>query len=479
LRDFFYGGMENVTATTYHDKYLQGDTLPVDRLPYVTLAHEAAHQWFGNYVTEKNPSHHWLHESFATWLSYETDKCISGRDAYLWHFYDDRRQIIEAWHGGDTVPVQNGKASTLSFYQKGAWLLRMMQARTGREKFREVMRDFLRRHPYATVTTADFQESLQRITGDSMPDFFRRWFRSSRIPHFTLKRENGLIRITGDTPEAELGLRIYDKQYRHRDLRVRAGDSVSLRADEVFFIPDPDIRLLAELDWEADFRDFVYAVRAGLKSVNVYRMLRRIRGVPYATKRRLLADMARNDYHYPVYEEIIEQIPARPDSTGWATLKQLFGKGPREQILVITHPEKLPAQHRPWLETALTSPSPQVRMYALFPLWQQFPNQRVRYLNTVKDFDNPHDHSLRMLWIILAIETKDYLSREQAKALLDELIAYASPRYNVDTRLWALDWIGRLHLYTPQSLQYIRLAKEHFHPALRRKAGVMMKELGM
>ncbi len=477
LRDFFYGGMENVTATTYLDSYLTGDTV-ID--PYTgrnTLAHELAHQWFGDYVTEKSPTYHWIHESFATWLARQTDSCLAGNDYYQWQYYDDRRRIIDAYNQGDTIPLENGKASTLTFYQKGAWILRMLRRHIGSEAFRHVMQDFLRSHPYGTVTTADFQQSLYRVTGDSMPRFFDYWFRHSRIPAFRVTEKGGVLHVSSDAPDIPLRIRVYDRFYRPRDYLLRDGDSLQLSKNDAFYLPNPDNDLLAQVEWQTGFPAFLYGIRAGLNSTGIYRFLKQIRLVDYKQKQRIFADMARNNYLEPVYEEMLLQMPTPPDSLDKQIIADIFRKGPMEKLDVFARLDSIPADMEPLLSTALDSPSPTVRMYALLPLWSQFPEKRKAYLDRTKGFDDSSTHALRMIWIILAVETPDYLSRLASKQLIDELIEYASPRYNAETRAWALTWIGRLGIATPRAIEYARLAAKHFNPSLRNQARETLEKL--
>ena len=479
LRDFFYGGMENVEATTFNDAYYVNDTSLADRRPYNVLAHEAAHQWFGDLVTETNASHHWLHESFATWLAYRIDRRISGTDYVEWQYYRDAQHILEARAKGDTIPLQNGKASTLSFYQKGAWIIRMMQKRVGEEKFRAVMRDFLKRHAYGNATTADFQRSLYRITGDSLPGFFAYWFRSVQLPYYKVRQKGDSILVSArHTGGQKLPLRIYDRYYHYRDTLVDNGFSLKQYPQTAFILPNPQSSILARVDWQPDLESFVYGLRAGIADVDIVRMLKSIRRYPYKDKQRLFADMARNDYLTAVYDEMLLQMPPVLDSVDIDIVRRIWKRGPLEQRLVLERLQSVPPALKSMVEEALQARSYTVRALALQALWRYFPAERKVLLDRTRHSDNPHDHGLRMLWMVLALNTDGYVSRFGSRKLLDELVSYAGPRYNVDTRVGALIFIRDLHIYTPKTLEYARLAAAHFHPMLRRLGKQLVEDIG-
>ena len=469
LRDFFYGGMENLEATTYNDVYYVNDTSLADGRPYNVLAHEAAHHWFGDLVTETNASHHWLHESFATWLAYRIDRRIEGRDYAEWQYYRDAQRILDAHAKGDTIPLQNGKASTLSFYQKGAWVIRMMQKRVGEEKFRAVMRDFLKRNAYGNVTTADFQQSLFRVTGDSLPAFFAYWFRSSHLPYYKVEITSDSVLIGArNTGGQKLPIRIYDRYYHYRDTLADTSFSLKTYPNTVLVVPNPRSAMLTRVDWQPGLDDFVYGLRAGIAGVDIVRMLQSIRRYPYKDKQRLFADMARNDYLPAVYDEILLQMPPALDSVDMDIIRRIWKRGPLEQRLVLERLQSVPPELKFLVETGLQARSYMVRALALQALWRHFPAERKALLDRTRHLDKPHDHGLRMLWIILALNTDGYVSRFGSRKLLDELVSYAGPRYNVDTRTGALAFIRDLHIYTPKTLEYARLAAKHFHPVLRR-----------
>ena len=80
LYDFMYAGMENTTATFFSDNFIVDSTGFNDRNYINVNAHELAHQWFGNLVTEQSGSDHWLHEGFASYYALLAEKEIFGED---------------------------------------------------------------------------------------------------------------------------------------------------------------------------------------------------------------------------------------------------------------------------------------------------------------------------------------------------------------------------------------------------------------
>ena len=84
VKDFLYAGMENASATIFSDNLMVDDTAFIDRNFVNVNAHELAHQWFGDMVTETSGTHHWLQEGFATYYALLAEKSIFGEDYYYW-----------------------------------------------------------------------------------------------------------------------------------------------------------------------------------------------------------------------------------------------------------------------------------------------------------------------------------------------------------------------------------------------------------
>ncbi len=181
VQDFRHGAMENTTATIFGDFFLVDSIAFNDRNYTYVNAHELAHQWFGNLVTAQNSDHHWLHEGFATYYQWLSEHNLYGQDYFDWERYKAAQLVFEA-SMMDTVPLGNVKAGSNRFYQKGAWVLYMLNHRLGRAKFREVMQYFLNRHSFGVVTTDSLNHAIKAVTGNGADDFFKMWVGTAGEP---------------------------------------------------------------------------------------------------------------------------------------------------------------------------------------------------------------------------------------------------------------------------------------------------------
>ena len=147
VRDFLYAGMENTSATLFNSRYVVDSTGFEDRSYTNVNAHELAHQWFGNLVTAESSKHHWLQEGFATYYALLAEKETYGEDYFYSKLYESASQLKFASRT-DTIPVLNAKASSLTFYQKGAWALFVLQKEIGDKAFKKAVKNYLRKHAF-------------------------------------------------------------------------------------------------------------------------------------------------------------------------------------------------------------------------------------------------------------------------------------------------------------------------------------------
>ncbi len=178
VEQFIWGGMENTSATTLTEWTLHDARAMVDSSPDGLIAHELAHQWWGDLVTCKDWAHIWLNEGFATFAEVLWSEHKEGADqaAYdLWH------KAQAAIAGGKERPIVDRRYPNPDFvfdaraYPKGAWVLHMLRSRLGEETFWRGIRRYGVEHRLKTVETADLRQTLERETGRSLERFFHDW----------------------------------------------------------------------------------------------------------------------------------------------------------------------------------------------------------------------------------------------------------------------------------------------------------------
>jgi len=177
--DFLYAGMEN-TGTTIFSASLMTDSIGFKDRNYVNVnAHELAHQWFGNLVTEKNGKHHWLHEGFATYYALLAEKEVFGEDYYYWKLYETAESLKELSDSGKGEALLNQNAGSLTFYQKGAWALHILREKIGNEAFQKGMKNYLELYSFKNVETDNFIAEMETASGLDLSQFVKDWLEQS------------------------------------------------------------------------------------------------------------------------------------------------------------------------------------------------------------------------------------------------------------------------------------------------------------
>ncbi len=179
VRDFLYAGMENTTSTIFSQDFVV-DSIGFNDKNYINVnAHELAHQWFGDLITAQSGKHHWLQEGFATYYALLAEKEVFGDDYFYNELYDYALQLRSAAKT-DTIPVMNEKASSLSFYKKGAWALHTLREDIGAKNFQKAVKTYLKKYQYKNVVTDEFLAEVKKVVKDfDTENFKKKWLETS------------------------------------------------------------------------------------------------------------------------------------------------------------------------------------------------------------------------------------------------------------------------------------------------------------
>jgi aminopeptidase N len=226
IQDFMFGAMENTSATTFGD-FFWVDKRSFQERNYITVnAHEATHQWFGDYITGRHDGEQWLQESFATFYPGLFLGSIYGNDEKSWYFREQMRGAIAAGKA-NSLPVRHSAAGSSRHYPKGASVLYMLQHVLGEENYRKSINLYLMRHGLATVETWDLQKAIIDATGINMDWFFDQWIHRGGEPIYAVNWNVHAKSSTNpnSTPNVDVLIPEYDveinvKQTQNQDIVV-------------------------------------------------------------------------------------------------------------------------------------------------------------------------------------------------------------------------------------------------------------------
>jgi aminopeptidase N len=389
VRDFLYAGMENTSATIFARDFVV-DSVGFNDRNYVNVnAHELAHQWFGDLVTAKSGTHHWLQEGFATYYALLAEKDVFGADYFYSKLYDMAENLQRA-SKSDTIPVMNEKASSLTFYQKGAWALHVLRENVGHENFRKAVKSYLLKYQFTNVETDDFLKEINKVSSYDTQAFKMRWLETGG---FEIAEAISMLKVSP-----------FMNNY----------FAVADRASEPYESKHADFEKLMQSDVNSEIKE---------------ELLFQTQQVPFAEKL---------------------QLVKLAMATGNVKVRQMVAK-------TLTD---FPAEFADEFETLLNDKSYVTQEIALNVLWSQFPEKRVAVLDKTSNAIGMNDKNLWILWLTLALATKDFQTINKS-AYYDELLNYASANYEGSVRMNAIENLLYIDKNDSNVLQHLVNATVH------------------
>ena len=191
IEDFMFGGMENITLSHYTDRTIHDQYSIPDYSSDGLVAHELAHQWYGNMITTKNWANIWLNEGFATYFSrkyreknlgYNEGEYIRLQEIRSYIAQDKRkRQPMVNHHFHEPIDLFNSHV-----YSKGSLVLNMIHDYLGKDEFWRSIKHYTEKNMFNLVETNDFKRSIENITGQNMEWFFKQWVYEAGYPEYNV-----------------------------------------------------------------------------------------------------------------------------------------------------------------------------------------------------------------------------------------------------------------------------------------------------
>lgn len=279
------GGAESTTATvlgesTIHDAAAEQD-FPSDWL----VAHEAAHQWWGNLVSYRDWPETWISEGFATYSEYLWARHAHGDDEGAVNLLRKKERYLNEAHTRYIRPIvfdrweypnDNFDRHT---YQKGAVVLGMLRMVMGEGPFLRAIAHFLQKHAFQPVTTRDLMTAITEETGQNLDWFFDQWIFSPGHPQLTVAKKwddaTGQLRLTVEQTQDTLqGVPVFRLPVRigivtETERRIESVVIEDVREEFVFDVPDEPLmvrfdegnHLLKEWTFEKTTPELLYQLR--------------------------------------------------------------------------------------------------------------------------------------------------------------------------------------------------------------------------
>jgi aminopeptidase N len=251
-----FGGLENAGCIFYAENSVTGQGKAES-----LIAHEVAHQWFGNSVTEKDWHHIWLSEGFATYLTNVYTETKYGEDKFRENMKSDRSRVLrsDSRNSGpvvDTTITDLMRLLNTSTYQKGEWVLHMLRNEIGDELFWKGMRLYYERFRNGNALTSDFRNVMEEVSGKELGKFFYQWLYISGEPDLKITKSPGgkkgsvMIKVEQEQNylySLTLEVLLEDSSGKRLVSIPVTGKQTSMEVmedDNVMITPDPEVRLL-------------------------------------------------------------------------------------------------------------------------------------------------------------------------------------------------------------------------------------------
>lgn len=199
IPDFAAGAMENYGLVTYRETALlydeQNSAAANKQRVAIVVAHELAHQWFGNLVTMEWWTHLWLNEGFATWVSYLAADVLFPEWNIWTQFLDQITQglRLDGLSESHPIEVEINHASEIDeifdaiSYRKGASVIRMLHSYLGGDRFQRALASYIKKHACSNTKTEDLWAALEEESSEPVTQLMSTWTKQKGYPVVSVK----------------------------------------------------------------------------------------------------------------------------------------------------------------------------------------------------------------------------------------------------------------------------------------------------
>ena len=213
------GGAESTTATILGEKTIHDEKAEKDYPSHWLVAHEAAHQWWGDYITMGNWHHAWLNESFATYGEYLYSSYLYGKDESKINLWKKKQSYLNEYKNRYSRPMVHpywqypNQNFDSHIYPRGAAVLHMLRQIVGDKTFKEFQEVFLNKYAYGNPVTDDLIKVVNEVSEKDLTWFFKQWVLSAGHPQLDIKTEWKGDELTVHINQTQIGRKTPTKYY--------------------------------------------------------------------------------------------------------------------------------------------------------------------------------------------------------------------------------------------------------------------------
>ena len=453
VQDFMYGAMENTSATIYTDFYLQDARQALDRNYVATNAHELTHQWFGDLITEWSATHHWLHESFATYYAKHFSRTVYGEAQYQWNRRNEYYQARNA-DDRDKFPVAHSQAGSSRHYPKGSAVIDMLRYVAGDSIYRKAVKHYLEKHKFGNVDTHDFWRAFMESCGMNLDWFFDQWVYHSGYPVFNIQLDtlqsgklNLYVQQTQSPNEsgklftmpARAQVFYADGTNDVQTVLLKGMDtfsfSVSKKVSYVLF--DPGDNILKKVTFVKPLNYLAAQASSAPNFIDRYDAVAALRLFDVEKKKDILLSVFNTENYFPVKTEIIYQLRKEKDEASLILFKKATtDKDVNVRKAAVEEIDSIPLVLVADYEKLLRDSSYAVIESTLRKLCKLYPFQKAKFLESTKNIEGS-SRNVEIAWL----EIKSSIEFEKS---VNRLVELTSGSYEFRTRTKAMDALERV-----------------------------------
>jgi len=462
VQEFMYGAMENTTATIYGDFFHVDERAFLDRNYVAVNAHELAHQWFGDCITARTSSHHWLQESFATHYNMLYEKRFYGQDHFDWSRRQGNNGSLKA-SLVDYKPVAHSAAGSTRHYPKGAFVLNMLRYVAGDEEFNASVKHYLEKHKYQNVDSEDLLIAFHETLGVSLDWFWDQWVYRGGEPHYKVGysdlTENGQrftqFNVTQVHEQNEVvglfkmpiwfevhyvdGTSDSQQEWIENETEVVKVNNITNK-DIAFVLFDPNNEVMKKVIFNKSLEMSIKQSLLSPMMLDRYDAVVAMRKHPINKKQETLIRVYGQERFHAVKTEIVAQLADDKSALSIELIrKAISDKDVLVRKAVIANLMVIPQELLSDYEKLLTDQSYEVVAKSLNKLCFEYPENVERYLDITKNEVGAISKNVKIVWL------EHSFNSNKSPESVAELVKYTSMSYEFKTRVASAQALQRLN----------------------------------